>query len=142
MRTIIRFIILFSTIVATLLPLSCDRMDDNGPFEGYWILVEREGYGEPLSTKSYITWGVRNELVQVVDTREAKYYYMTFKRTPQSLDLDQVSANDGSKDVLIDFKDIPAKFCIPDDGHFDIVTLNSREMVLRSSKATLRFKKN
>lgn len=125
-----------------LLPCSCDRMDDNGRFEGYWHLVEREGSEILANDKADITWGVRNELIQIDDLREKDLYYCTFTRSEHHLQLLSAFKNDGSNDTEIAFSSFPAKFCIPEDGEFEVVELNAHEMKLRSPKGTLRFKKN
>lgn len=137
---------------------SCDKMDDNGPFDGYWLLTQVEspegivgttpGQGAasddadaPLLEKT-ITWGVRNELIQAHDNNELDFYYFTFTRTDKELQLNAAFHNDGSNDTPVKFDEIPAKFFIPADGHFVVKTLNSKAMVLQSNGLTLTFKKN
>lgn len=143
MKALRHLLYIFITGILTLNSLSCDRMDDNGPFEGYWHLVDCEGETAVLDPKSDITWGVRNELIQMQDLRTgAIYYFCTFKRTKHLLELLEVFENDGTNDTKIDFSKIPEKYHVPADGRFEIVTLNGHELMLRSPQGTLRFKKN
>lgn len=133
---------IFIACLVMLTSFSCDRMDDNGPFEGYWHLVSCEGGTSSLAPNSDITWGVRNELIQMNDLRGSLYYYCTFRRTDHQLELLEAFENDGTNDTKIELSMIPAQFWIPDNGKFEIIELNSHRMVIKSPKATLHFKKN
>lgn len=135
--------ILYTLFALTLMlfATSCDRMDDNGTFEGYWHLTECEGAA--LTPGTDIAWGVRNELIQFNDLRgPLSYYYATFRRTDHELQFLELCVNDGTNDTPITFDEVPEKFHIPADGRFDIITLNNHEMVLKADNVTLRFKKN
>lgn len=137
---------------------SCNKMDDNGPFDGYWLITQVENADGIVGTtpgqatadnandapplKNIITWGVRNELIQVHDNYELDFYYFTFTRTDKELQLNAAFHNDGSNDTPVKFDEIPAKFFIPADGHFAVKTLDSKAMVLQSNGLTLTFKKN
>lgn len=152
-----------------LLPLSlltsCDKMDDNGIFEGCWLLLDYEGYegnrptadpdtqtlvieGGPLltdiptNTQEIITWSVRNQLMQLRNQTKGTQYYCHFTRTDHDLTLTDAFYNDGSNDTRIELTDMPAHFCIPADGHFDIASLTSKELILKSGSVTLTFKRN
>lgn len=154
--------IFIATICAIGL-LSCDKMDDNGPFEGYWLLTERDGYQEAdfdpntripvtegghtpsdiqVTTSDYITWGVRNNLIQMRNLQKGVFFYYTFTRTDNDLNLTSAYQNDGTNDTKLEFGEIPAEFCIPADGHFSIVSLTRSEMILQSGDIKLKFKKN
>lgn len=155
---------IFTIIFAGLFGLtSCDEMDQNGAFEGYWLLTEREGYEEPkndgvrpttlpeggtsatdiqINTSEIITWGVRNDLIAVRNLRQDVQYYFTFTRSEKELQLHDAYQNDGSNDTKLNFEDLPANFCIPTDGRFDIISLDSKGMVLKGQVYTLHFKKN
>lgn len=155
---------IFTIIFACLFGLtSCDEMDQNGAFEGYWLLTERIGYEEPesdgvrpttipeggssvtdiaLNTKDVIAWSVRNDLIQVRYFARYEYYFFTFTRNNHELQLKKAYLNDGSNDTEVTFSDIPEKFCIPSDGRFEIVSLDSKGMKLKGENITLVFKKN
>lgn len=156
--------ILLTTLLITIAHLftACDKMDDNGPFEGNWLLMERAGYTEPegepdrtpinegghwptnidTNCKHVIVWCVRNQLIQARDLQTSEYYFFLFTRTDSNLQIDAAFHNDGSNDTKIELTEVPDKFCIPEDGHFSIVQLDSKAMVLKSTDVTLTFKKN
>lgn len=155
---------IFAIIFAGLFGLaSCDEMDQNGAFEGYWLLTEREGYEEPendgarpttipeggsaytdieTEISDVITWGVRNDLIVITRMPSTEQYYFTFTRNEKELQLHEAFFNDGSNDTKVEFADLPKYFCIPSDGHFDIISLNGKKMVLKSNNITLVFKNN
>lgn len=155
--------ILFALI--TMMGLtSCDKMDDNGPFEGCWLLLDYEGYEGnkpvnpesqklvteggtlltdlPVNTQEIITWSVRNQLIQIRNQSKGTQYYFHFTRTDRSLLLTDAFYNDGSQDTKIELTELPPHFCIPADGHFDVPTLTSTTMVLKAGEVTMTFKKN
>lgn len=157
-------------ILMQTLFLACDKMDDNGPFEGNWLLTYCSAYPESDNTATHspvneeggqwqtdisvntpyvIVWSVRNELIQVRNFQTSNYYYFTFTRTDHDLQLEKAFFNDGSNDTLVaDYSNaavgdgLPQDLFIPADGHFTIVTLDSRQMVLEGGGVTLLFKKN
>lgn len=155
-----RIYLLLAVIIGALTMASCDKMDDNGPFYGYWVLTDVDGPDGPLGTAPEqgsttvntdlidfnmprtVTWGVRNELIVLHEINQADYYFFTFSRTDKELQLHEVYHNDGSNDKKISFSEIPTKYYIPADGHFDVVNLDSKGMVLRTGDLTLTFKNN
>lgn len=153
---------LLAVLIGSLSIASCDKMDDNGPFYGYWLLTDVEGPEGPIGTAPEkgsttvntdlidfnmprtITWGVRNELIVIHEINQADYYFFTFTRTDKELQLREAYHNDGSKDKLIEFSEVPEKFYVPADGHYDVVNLDGNGMTLRSGSLglTLKLKKN
>lgn len=151
-------------ILAALSFGSCDKLDDNGPFEGYWVLLDYEGYegnkvGDissettipdgghlvtdfPTNTHQTIIWCVRNSLIEMRSLSTTDFYFMRFTRTDKELVITEVFYNDGSNDKAIQRSDIPEIFCIPADGHFAILQLDAKGMILQGEAATLTFKKN
>lgn len=164
------FITALLVILMQALFLSCDKMDDNGPFEGNWLLTHCSAYPEAdntaektlvneeggkwqtdisTNTPYVVVWSVRNELIQLRNFQNSNYYYFTFTRTAHDLQLEKAFFNDGSNDTLIaDYRnasadnEVPEDFFIPADGHFDIKALDGRQMVLEGGGVTLTFKKN
>lgn len=151
-------------VLATLSLCCCDKLDDNGPFEGYWVLIDTEGYEGnkaqdisnaslipegghiitdfPTNTHQTIIWSVRNELIEMRSLSTTDFYFMRFTRTNKELIITEAYYNDGSNDTAITLSQIPEIFCIPDDGHFNILLLDNKGMKLMSSAVTLTFKKN
>lgn len=143
---------------------SCDKLDDNGPFEGYWVLLDYEGYegnkaGDtysettipegghlvtdfPTNTHQTIIWCVRNSLIEMRSLSTTDFYFMRFTRTDKELTITEVFYNDGSNDKAIDRSEIPEIFCIPANGRFSIRQLDGKGMTLESEDVTLKFKKN
>lgn len=142
----------------------CDKMDDNGPFEGYWVLMEYDGYdgnqAGDLSTETLITeggdlindlgaqtsenitWGVRNQLLLIRNQTLYNQYFCHFTRNAHELVILDAYANDGSNDTKIGLSELPENLCIPADGKFAIVTLTKKKMVLKANGVTMTFKKN
>lgn len=143
---------------------SCDKMDDNGPFEGYWLLMDYDGYDgnrvEDLSTetlvteggylindlgaqtKEVITWSVRNQLIQIRNQTLGTQYYCHFSRTTCELTLLDAYFNDGSNDTKVEFTEMAENLCIPADGKFEVISLTRKAMVLKAGTVTITFKKN
>lgn len=156
----IRLLSFLVAITGILYLTSCDKLDDNGPFCGYWLLTDIEGpdgaLGEPsknndvhvntdiidVNSQNVVTISVRNELLVIHDMARPGFYFCTFTRDSHSLQLLSVYYNDGSNDSLIHFEDIPASYYVPADGHYDIVNLDSKSMILAYDNLTLTFKKN
>lgn len=155
-----RLFIFISVLTGVFAFDACDKLDDNGPFYAYWLLTDAEGPDGPLSQRpelgvpgvnndnievnfaKNITWAVRNELIMLRDYQKSDYYFFTFTRDAHSLQLNSAFHNDGSNDKKIEFSEVPAEFFIPADGHFDVVTLDAKSMVLRAGEITLTFKRN
>ena len=93
------YIITLFLILTQALFLACDKMDDNGPFEGNWLLTNCSAYPEAdnteektfvyekegkwqtdisVNTPYVIVWSVRNELIQVRNFQNSNYYFFTF----------------------------------------------------------------
>lgn len=158
--SISRIYLLLAVLIGMLTFSSCDKMDDNGPFYGYWLLTDVEGPDGPLGTAPEngtetvntdlidfnmprtITWGVRNELIVIHEINQADYYFFTFTRTDKELQLREAYFNDGSNDKLIEFSEVPEKYFVPADGHFDVVNLDGNGMTLKYDDLTLKLKKN
>lgn len=161
MKSIFSRILLVLLVMVSVLSLpSCDKFDDNGPFYGYWLITDIDSPEGPLgtapelgsstvntdqiaiNTDKTITWAVRNELIMMHDFNSPDYYFFTFHRDATSLQLLEAWYNDGSNDTLIPFSDVPEHFYVPSDGHYDVVKLDGKGMVLRTSDLTLVFKKD
>lgn len=158
--SISRIYLLLAVLIGMLTFSSCDKMDDNGPFYGYWLLTDVEGPDGPLGTAPEqgsttvntdlidfnmprtVTWGVRNELIVLHEINQADYYFFTFSRTDKELQLREAYFNDGSNDKLIEFSEVPEKYFVPADGHFDVVNLDGNGMTLKYDDLTLKLKKN
>lgn len=157
-----RIFLLLAIMIGTMTFTSCDKMDDNGPFYGYWLLTNVEGPDGPIGTAPEkgsetvntdlidfnmprtITWAVRNELIVFHEINQSDYYFFTFTRDEHNLQLHKAYHNDGSKDKLIEFSEVPEKFYVPADGHYDVVSLGGKGLVLRAGELglTLKLKKN
>lgn len=161
MKTLItRLYMIIAIVIGTMSVVSCDKMDDNGPFYGYWLLTDAVGPDGPLSPapeegtqfvnndvidinmNRVVTWGVRNELIMIRDYKKSDYYFFTFTRDANTLQLIAAYHNDGSNDTQIEFADIPAELFIPHNGRFSILTLDNKSLVLKADDITLTFKKN
>lgn len=152
--------LLFAVMIGALTMTSCDKLDDNGTFYGYWLLTDVEGPDGPIGTvpelgtetvntdliefnmPRTITWGVRNELIVVHEIGKGDYYFFTFTCNERTLQLHEAYHNDGSNDTKVDFSEIPAEYYVPTDGHYDVISLDSKGMVLRAGELTLTFKNN
>lgn len=154
--------ILLTAITMAFAFSSCDKVDENGDFGGFWLLSSATTPEETLtwSGDNYdITWGVRNNLIQLhYLVNPAVTYNFTFTRTENSLQFEQGWFNDGSNDFPISISTmeynttaadgtilphaIPAVYRVPLGGHFDIVSFSSKEMVLRAGDAVYTFKKH
>lgn len=155
-----RLYILFVIVVSALSIVSCDKMDDNGVFYGYWLLTDAAGPEGSLEVapeqgttsvntelidfnmSRTITWGVRNELIVVHEIGKGDYYFFTFTCNERTLQLHEAYHNDGSNDTKVDFSEIPAEYYVPADGHYDVISLDSKGMMLRAGELTLTFKNN
>lgn len=156
------YIIALLTTIAGV--TSCDKLDDNGPFEGYWLLMDYDGYDgnrvEDLSTetlvteggylindlgaqtKEVITWSVRNQLIQIRNQTRNWQYHCRFSRTAHELTLIDAYFNDGSNDTKVEFTEMAENLCIPADGKFEVISLTRKAMVLKAGTVTITFKKN
>lgn len=152
--------LLLAVMIGALTMTSCDKLDDNGTFYGYWLLTYVEGPDGPIGTAPElgtetvntdliefnmprtITWGVRNELIVLHEITKADYYFFTFTRDEHNLQLREAYYNDGSNDTKIEFSEVPEKYYVPADGHYDVISLDSKGMVLRAGELTLTFKNN
>lgn len=157
---ITRLYFLLAIMAGTLSFCSCDKMDDNGVFYGYWLLTDAAGpegsleaapeLGTPTVNTEHIdfnmsrtiTWGVRNELIVLHEIGQLDYYFFTFTRDEHTLQLHEAYYNDGSNDTKTELSEIPAYFYIPADGKFQIVRLDNDGMVLKYGDTTLTFKNN
>lgn len=163
-----KFTHLFLYVVLAVFSLfsltACDKMDENGPFEGYWLLMDYDGYDGnrcpegtmhtpiteggnyptdiPTATQQTIVWGVRNELIEIRNFAYPDHYFCHFTRNASELQLTDLFRNDGSNDTRIELSEAPAEFCIPADGRFIIVQLDNKHLQLKAEGITLTFKKN
>lgn len=155
-----RLYMLLAIVFGTLGITSCDKMDDNGVFYGYWLLTDAVGPDGSLEAvpeqgttsvntelidfnmSHAITWAVRNELIMLRDYKKSDYYFFTFTRDTNSLQLNSAFYNDGSNDKKVEFSEIPAEYYIPADGRYSILTLDNKSLVLKTDNVTLTFKKN
>lgn len=155
-----RVLLVLIVLVGAMSFTSCDKFDDNGPFYGYWLITDIEGPDGPLgiaselgsatintdqihvNTDKTIIWAVRNELIMMHDFDSSNYYFFTFRRDATSLQLLEGWYNDGSNDTLIPFSEVPEYFYVPADGHYDVIDLDKKGMVLRCAELILSFKKN
>lgn len=129
----------------SLLVAACNKMDDNGPFEGQWVLTSVEGSAEfaDASVLPPLVWGVRNELIQMSHRASSNFLYARFERNDARLVLTEIYENDGSNDVRVtDYAAIPAGFLVPDDGKYQIIRLDDHRMQLKAGELVLDFKKN
>ncbi len=137
-----------------LLPslLGCDKVDDNGDFGGYWL------FEEVVSTNSAtdagprpqsLSWGVRCEVIQIrrllktSDNEPYVYYFLSFVRSEDILQLTAAFGSDGSHDTPIPFSELPKDFAIPDDGRLKILRLSASSLLIEGRDNTvMRFKKH
>lgn len=161
MKFILSRIIFICTVVLSLVSFaSCDKHDDNGPFYGNWLLVDIIGPDGSLSAApnggvsdvntdliefnvdKIVTWAVRNDLIMMRNYEGSDYYFFTYTRDEKSIQFREAFHNDGSNDKKVEFSEVPEKYRVPSDGHFDVVSMDRKGMVLRTGDVTLKFKKN
>lgn len=161
MKSIISRIFFFCAVVMCLVTvMSCDKHDDNGPFYGNWLLTDVIGPDGPMSAApetgfsevntdkieinvdKIVSWAVRNDLIMMRNYEGVDFYFFTFTRDAKAIQFHGAFYNDGSNDKKIEFSEVPAKYRVPADGHFDVVSMDRKGMVLRTGDITLKFKKN
>lgn len=153
--------LLATLVLVALTTLSgCTKLDDNGEFYGYWLLVERSGtatttperYDVSLNVNTdninlqegrVITWAVRGEVIMVRDLAQSDYYFFRFTRTDDALIFSEAFCNDGTSDQPITFDHLPEEFGIPENGRLTILTLTHNRLELEGRDGIhLYFKKN
>ena len=143
---------LFTLSMLLILPfVSCDKVDDNGDFGGFWRLEDAsapESVHAVLPAPHSLTWGVRCEVIQVrrlfgaTDEKSGAIYYFTFVRTSDVLQLAEAFRSDGSHDVPVAFSELPEDMAVPDDGRLKILKLSRSTLVVEGKHATvMRFRK-
>ena len=144
---------LFTLSMLLILPfVSCDKVDDNGDFGGFWRFEDasapESAHDAVLPAPQSLTWGVRCEVIQVrrlfgaTDEKSGAIYYFTFVRTSDVLQLTEAFRSDGSHDFPVSFSELPEDMAIPDDGRLLIRKL-SRSTLIVEGKASvvMRFRK-
>lgn len=148
---------LFKTILATLAITSlaaCDiESSDNGDFDGFWHLERVDTLATGGTTdlsKKRVFWGVQYKLISVYDIdKDGTFgYYLRFTQTrdkivtqsPYKNNWHQDRENGG--DILIDDPTLLAPYGINNlEEEFVKETLNGGQMILRSEKLRLKFKR-
>ena len=147
---------LFYLLIAPLLLLtSCElETSGNGNFDGFWHLVSVDslanGQRQDLSQKR-IFWAVQLKLIQLrgADRKDeggsAREYYEQFKLEQNQLTLSNPHQKDreaGDPIITEERLDEIRPYGINAlTERFDVVRLNSDEMILKSSTLQLQFRK-
>ena len=143
---------LFTLSMLLILPfVSCDKVDDNGDFGGFWRLEDAsapESVHAVLPAPHSLTWGVRCEVIQVrrffgaTDEKSGAIYYFTFVRTSDVLQLAEAFRSDGSHDFPVSFSELPEDMAIPDDGRLLIRKLSRSTLIVEGKDSVvMRFRK-
>lgn len=143
---------LFPLSMLLILPfMSCDKVDDNGDFGGFWRFEDAsapESVHAVLPAPHSLTWGVRCEVIQVrrlfgaTDEKSGAIYYFTFVRTSDVLQLTEAFRSDGSHDFPVSFSELPEDMAIPDDGRLLIRKLSRSTLIVEGKDSVvMRFRK-
>ena len=144
---------LFTLSMLLILPLvSCDKVDDNGDFGGFWRFEDasapESAHDAVLPAPQSLTWGVRCEVIQVrrlfgaTDEKSGAIYYFTFVRTSDVLQLTEAFRSDGSHDFPVSFSEFPEDMAIPDDGRLLIRKLSRSTLIVEGKDSVvMRFRK-
>lgn len=123
---------------------SCEnKRDHNGDLGGMWQLLEwRDAQDRVVKDKhSRIFYSVQLRLIRLRDYHDGGHYYQCyFRHTPDSLVIYHPTYY-SAKDSLVSLADL-ARFGVPANGGFRILSLHSDRMVLTSADTlTLVFRK-
>ena len=144
---------LFTLSMLLILPfVSCDKVDDNGDFGGFWRFEDasapESAHDAVLPAPQSLTWGVRCEVIQVrrlfgaTDEKSGAIYYFTFVRTSDVLQLAEAFRSDGSHDFPVSFSELPEDMAIPDDGRLLIRKLSRSTLIVEGKgSVVMRFRK-
>ena len=144
---------LFTLSMLLILPfVSCDKVDDNGDFGGFWRFEDasapESAHDAVLPAPQSLTWGVRCEVIQVrrlfgaTDEMSGAIYYFTFVRTSDVLQLTEAFRSDGSHDFPVSFSELPEDMAIPDDGRLLIRKLSRSTLIVEGKDSVvMRFRK-
>ena len=144
---------LFTLSMLLILPfVSCDMVDDNGDFGGFWRFEDasapESAHDAVLPAPQSLTWGVRCEVIQVrrlfgaTDEKSGAIYYFTFVRTSDVLQLTEAFRSDGSHDFPVSFSELPEDMAIPDDGRLLIRKLSRSTLIVEGKDSVvMRFRK-
>ena len=144
---------LFTLSMLLILPfVSCDKVDDNGDFGGFWRFEDasapESAHDAVLPAPHSLTWGVRCEVIQVrrlfgaTDEKSGAIYYFTFVRTSDVLQLAEAFRSDGSHDFPVSFSELPEDMAIPDDGRLLIRKLSRSTLIVEGKDSVvMRFRK-
>ena len=147
------FLRLFPLSLLLVLPfMSCDKVDDNGDFGGFWRFEDasapESAHDAVLPAPQSLTWGVRCEVIQVrrlfgaTDEKSGAIYYFTFVRTSDVLQLTEAYRSDGSHDFPVSFSELPEDMAIPDDGRLLIRKLSRSTLIVEGKDSVvMRFRK-
>lgn len=145
----------FLLIVSLPLLFACDmETSDNGDFDGYWHLMSVDTLASSKQcdmSQQFVFWAVQSNLIQLRGADRVKEggvgreYYERFELKNSVLSLYDPHEKDreNSDPVITDER----LDCLRPYGinglseQFEVVTLNSRELVLKSSMLVLRFRK-
>ena len=149
-RHILRLFILSMLLILPF--VSCDKVDDNGDFGGFWRFEDasapESAHDAVLPAPQSLTWGVRCEVIQVrrlfgaTDEKSGAIYYFTFVRTSDVLQLTEAFRSDGSHDFPVSFSELPEDMAIPDDGRLLIRKLSRSTLIVEGKDSVvMRFRK-
>ena len=144
---------LFTLSMLLILPfVSCDKVDDNGDFGGFWRFEDasapESAHDAVLPAPQSLTWGVRCEVIQVrrlfgaTDEKSGAIYYFTLVRRSDVLQLTEAFRSDGSHDFPVSFSELPEDMAIPDDGRLLIRKLSRSTLIVEGKDSVvMRFRK-
>ena len=137
----IKYIYIIVCVCCVMVCVSCDKVDDNGDLGGLWQMTEWKTVpgGNVVATKEdAIFYAVQLDLMKFSINNDVSTYHLArFSHRGDSLFIGKVYARPFDTEVPISEL---SKYGVPASGGFAI-ELGSKNMVLRSEEAVLRFRK-
>lgn len=140
-------------IVSLPLLFSCTlETSDNGDLDGYWHLVAVDTLTNSVTTdmsKQKVFWAFQKDLLQLRGStdseKELQEFYLRFSYDKNMLRLSDIHLRDREKDdPQVDDFTMPLIFVygiMQQQEIFQVLKLNSKEMILQNATVRLQFEK-
>lgn len=140
-------------IVSLPLLFSCTlETSDNGDLDGYWHLVAVDTLTNSVTTdmsKQKVFWAFQKDLLQLLGStdseKELQEFYLRFSYDKNMLRLSDIHLRDREKDdPQVDDFTMPLIFVygiMQQQEIFQVLKLNSKEMILQNATVRLQFEK-
>ena len=140
-------------IVSLPLLFSCTlETSDNGDLDGYWHLVAVDTLTNSVTTdmsKQKLFWAFQKDLLQLLGStdseKELQEFYLRFSYDKNMLRLSDIHLRDREKDdPQVDDFTMPLIFVygiMQQQEIFQVLKLNSKEMILQNATVRLQFEK-